>query len=140
MTSWSLLSMEGSSLGAQLEHLLASRWPSATRAVPITSPGELPVRVERCVRGLAGGTAWRAYANSAQLFFAIARFGCLPARIRAVGLEVYFLDRDARIQSAGLWEYDRNEGWRLHSMPEPPQAAALPLGFTSSSNLTAVFP
>jgi hypothetical protein len=134
-----LFSANASSLGAQLEDLLASCWPSATRGAPITSPGELPVRVEHCVRSLAGGTAWRAYADSARFFCAIARFGCLPARNRAVGLEVYFLDRDARILSAGLWEYDRNERWRLHSMPEPPQAAGLPLGFTSSSNLMAEY-
>ncbi len=106
----------------------------------ITSTADLPVRVERCIKSLAGGTAWRAYMDSNQLFCAIARFGCLTGRVGAIGLEVYFLDRDARIQSAGLWEYGHNEGWRLHSMPEPPQATALPRGFTSSASFTAGHP
>jgi hypothetical protein len=92
------------SLEAQLDHLLVSRWTAARWAHRIRSAAELPPRLQHCVRHLARGTVWLAYADAHRVYCALGR---VPARM-APGpagplLEAYFLDGDATLLARGVW-------------------------------------
>jgi len=110
----------GISLGAQLEQLLTSRFLPARRTSRVWLPSELPPRLERCVRRLAPDTEWRAYTDDVRMFFAIAH----PAPDQeydaaSASMDVYFLDNDAAVYSAGKWAYTREQGWWLDAVLPP---------------------
>jgi hypothetical protein len=112
-----LLLVHAQRCGAQLDDLLAGRWLPATWDTRIHCRRDLPLRVERCVRILAPGTTWRAYTDSAQIFCAVARArSSISNETTTEFLDVRFLDSDAQIYAGGVWAYDLNPGWRLHSI------------------------
>jgi hypothetical protein len=105
------------SLGAQLDQLLTSRFFPARWASRVWMPRDLPPSLERCIRQLAPDTEWRAYSDDVRTFFAIARrsaeheYGASSAT-----MDVYLLDRDAAVYSAGKWAYAREQGWWLDAV------------------------
>jgi hypothetical protein len=125
-----LLLVHAQRCAAQLDDLLAGRWLPATWETRIHCPRDLPLRVERCVRVLPPGATWRAYTDSAQIFCAVARAGSSTSNETTTEfLDVRFLNSDAQIYAGGIWAYDLNPGWRLHSILDLSQiadTAALP--------------
>jgi len=113
--------------GACLDALLASRFLPQTWAGRILSANQLPDRLQECVRNLAPGSEWRAYGqadrgdaesgDADRIFFAIARLHRgRPAAQSATALDVYFLDENAAVYCAGVWEHDRHHGWWLDAV------------------------
>jgi hypothetical protein len=103
--------------GACLDDLLASRFLPRRSAARIWSASELPSRLEQCARNLAADTEWRAYGDEERIFFAIARPHAAAAAAQArMAIDVYFLDDNAAVYCAGLWEYDDSHGWWLDAV------------------------
>jgi hypothetical protein len=108
------ITTDGPGPGACLEDLLASRFLPRRWTTRIWSASELPSRLEQCARHLAPDTEWRAYGDDERVFFAIARVHTAkPAAQASVAIDVYFLDDNAAVYCAGVWEYDRAHGWWL---------------------------
>jgi hypothetical protein len=72
---------------------------------------------------------WRAYGTGDDIVFAVARErrsgrqsrATYPDRLSSppnASLEVYFLDGQAAVYSAGVWEYDGAHGWWLDAIVE----------------------
>jgi hypothetical protein len=101
------------STGARLDDLLASRFLPRSWVGRIWSACELPDRLEHCARNLAPNSEWRAYGDDGHVFFAIA---CAHARESQYdstsAIDVYFLDGNAEIFAAAVWDFDRHHGWR----------------------------
>jgi hypothetical protein len=111
------LTTGGPAPGAVLEDLLASRFLSRRWARRVGSYRDLPPCLERCARGLAVDLEWRAYLDDDRLLFAVARLNCAPRRRDPeTALDVYFMDENASIYSAGVWEYDALHGWWLDAV------------------------
>ena len=108
---------------SQLDDLLARRWLPARRAVRIRFASELPDELRRCVRSLRAAAIWRAYTDNGEVFCAVARTR------EPMQIEVYFLDREARVCSAGGWEGDPATGWRLNLVPDLSTDRKLPREF-----------
>jgi hypothetical protein len=111
--------LQASGPGACLDDLLASRFLPKRWIARIWSASDLPVRLQPCVRNLKPGAEWRAYGGEGQIFFAIARMhaaespdGCEKA------IDAYFLDSNAVVYAAGVWEYNRTKGWWLDAVME----------------------
>jgi hypothetical protein len=106
-------------LGEHLDDLLASRFLPKRWAARLQDAADLPARLERCVGMLRPDCEWRAYGTGDDIVFAVARerYGGLQSRA-AASLEVYFLDREAAVYSAGVWEHDGTHGWWLDSIVE----------------------
>jgi hypothetical protein len=106
---------ESSSPGACLDDLLDSRFLRKRSAARIRSANELPHRLQQCVQNLAPDAEWRAYGDGERTFFAIARARAIePAAPEAsVAIDAYFLDDNASVYCAGVWEYDVRHGWWL---------------------------
>ncbi len=106
-----------STLGARFDGLLSARFALQSKKNRVTVPSRLPPRLERCVARLSPGCEWRAYRYAQGIFFAIARASISGERSQAeAGIEVYFLDADASVFSAVLWEYDAERGWWLDAV------------------------
>jgi hypothetical protein len=104
-------------VGASLDDLLASRFLPSRSATRIRCAGDLPTRLERCAKNLMSNSEWRAYGDEDRIFFAIARAHLTDERSDAVAaIDVFFLDDNAAVYSAGVWEYDRKHGWWLDSV------------------------
>ena len=110
----------GTRLGAHLDQLLTSRFLPARRASRVWIPSELPASLEQCVHKLAPDTEWRAYSDDVRVFFAIAQrsidhgFDAVSA-----AMDVYLLDSEAAVYSAGKWAYTREHGWWLDAVLPP---------------------
>jgi hypothetical protein len=105
------------SLGARLDSLLATRFAAQQAGRRIAAPADLPLRLEHLVHGLAPTCVWRAYRAAERTFFAVARPPAAAQQPQGGGaLEAYFLDDDARVYSAAVWEYDPKHGWWLDSV------------------------
>ena len=103
------------SMGARLEDLLASRFLPRSWVSRIWSACELPDRLEHCARNLAPNSEWRAYGNDDHLFFAIARAHARDSQHdSSSAIDVYFLDGNAEVYCAAVWDYDCQHGWRRH--------------------------
>jgi hypothetical protein len=103
--------------GAVLDDLLGSRFLSKRCARRVGSFRDLPPCLERCARGLACDLEWRAYLSDDRLLFAVARLTYAPRRRDpATALDVYFMDENASIYSAAVWEYDPLHGWWLDAV------------------------
>jgi len=110
----SIISADGPGPGACLDDLLGSRFLPPRWAARIWSVGELPSRLEHCARNLRPEFEWRAYGDADRIFFAIARVhAAKPNAQPTVAIDVYFLDEKAAVYCAGVWEYDRAQGWWL---------------------------
>jgi len=111
------LSVHSPSPGDCLDDLLASRF-LPRRAVPrIWSAGQLPVRLKRCAGNLLPGAEWRAYGDHEQMFFAIARNHSEdPVDASATAIDAYFLDANAVVYAAGIWQHTRQNGWWLDAL------------------------
>jgi hypothetical protein len=108
------ITTDGPGPGTCLDDLLASRFLPRRWATRIWSASELPSRLEQCARNLSDGTEWRAYGDDERVFFAIARVHTAkPAAQATVAIDVYFLDDNAAVYCAGVWEYDSAHGWWL---------------------------
>jgi hypothetical protein len=108
--------IDSRSPGACLDDLLASRFLPARRAVRILR-AQLPTRLQDCVRNLASDSEWRAYGDADRIFFAIAHVHVGKSKPQsATALDVYFLDENAAVYCAGVWEHDRNHGWWLDAV------------------------
>jgi hypothetical protein len=108
------ITTDGPGPGACLDDLLASRFLPRRWAKRIWSASDLPSRLEHCARNLAPDTEWRAYGDDDRIFFAIARLHVAkPGAPASTAIDVYFLDNDAAVYCAGVWEYDRAHGWWL---------------------------
>jgi hypothetical protein len=92
------------SLEAQLNRLLVARWTTARWAQRIRSAAELPPRLQHCVRHLARGTVWLAYADAHRVYCALGRIpsGMAPGPAGPL-LEAIFLDGDATLLARGVW-------------------------------------
>jgi hypothetical protein len=111
------ISSQNSGPGACLDDLLASRFLPRRPATRIWSVSGLPSRLEQCARKLAPGTEWRAYIDDGRIFFAIARAHAGASAAQAHrAIDVYFLDDNAAVYCAGLWEYDDSHGWWLDAV------------------------
>jgi hypothetical protein len=103
--------------GARLDDLLASRFLARREPGRIRSVAGLPPRLEDCVRNLADDSEWRAYGGIHRTFLAIARTHVAESRLPpSVAIDVYFLDENAAVYSAGVWDYDCQHGWWLDSV------------------------
>jgi len=103
--------------GASLDDLLASRFLPKQWVGRIWGASELPERLEGCVRDLVPDAEWRAYGDEGRIFFAIARRHAAVTRASsAAAIDVYFLDSNAAVYSAAVWEYDCKHGWWLDSI------------------------
>jgi hypothetical protein len=101
------------STGARLDDLLASRFLPRSWVSRIWSARDLPDRLEHCARNLASNSEWRAYGNDDHLFFAIARAHVKDSQHdSSSAIDVYFLDGNAEVYCAAVWEYDCHHGWR----------------------------
>jgi hypothetical protein len=101
------------STGARLDDLLASRFLPRSWVSRIWSARELPDRLEHCARNLAPNSEWRAYGDDDHVFFAIARAHARESQHDTTSaIEVYFLDGNAVVFAAAVWDYDRQQGWR----------------------------
>ena len=105
------------SSGALLDDLLASRFLPRRWACRIWTGAELPSRLAHCARHLAPDAEWRAYGDEDRIFFAVAR-APVGAPQSPAAIEVYFLDDNAAVYSAGVWEHDSQHGWWLDSVLE----------------------
>jgi hypothetical protein len=108
---------DSASLGACLDDLLASRFLPQCWAGRILEPSQLPDRLQQCTQNLAPDSEWRAYGDADRIFFAIARVH--RAKLKSpsgTALDVYFLDENAAVYCAGVWEHDRNHGWWLDAV------------------------
>jgi hypothetical protein len=105
--------------GAWLDDLLASRFLPRRPAARIRSASKLPARLANCARNLAADLEWRAYGDGDRTFFAIARLHqAEPASPSGVAIDAYFLDDNASVYCAGVWEYDQQHGWWLDALPD----------------------
>lgn len=103
--------------GACLEDLLTSRFLPKTWAARIWSADELPVRLQQCTENLLPDAEWRAYGEQDQIFFAIARrHATEPLEASATALDAYFLDSNAVVYAAGVWQHTRQNGWWLDAL------------------------
>lgn len=103
--------------GACLDDLLVSRFLPKRWIGRIWSANELPPRLRRCTGGLVRGSEWRAYGEDGQIFFAIARMHVAgPRDANDMAIDAYFLDANAVVYAAGVWEYDRRTGWWLDAV------------------------
>jgi hypothetical protein len=103
--------------GACLDDLLVSRFLPKRWIQRIWSANELPQRLQRCTGDLVPGSEWRAYGDQGQIFFAIARMHESGARdARSTAIDAYFLDANAAVYAAGVWEYDHQNGWWLDAV------------------------
>ncbi|MEO8006563.1 MAG: hypothetical protein ABI771_16725 [Betaproteobacteria bacterium] len=105
------------SLGAQLDELLASRFLPRRWADRIWSAESLPKSLQHVVRNLAPRAEWRAYQDEDRIFFAVGhehRDAIDPAGMAS--LELFLMDSNAAIYSAGVWGHDRESGWWLDSV------------------------
>jgi hypothetical protein len=110
-------SINSPSLGACLDDLLASRFLPQCWAGRIIAASQLPDRLQACTQNLAPGSEWRAHGDADQIFFAIARVhAAKPKAQPATALDVYFLDENAAVYCAGVWEHDRRHGWWLDAV------------------------
>jgi hypothetical protein len=118
-------------LDAQLDKLLVSHWSIARWARRICSPGDLPARLQHCIRYLAKGTAWCAYADDRQVYFILGRLHPPTPPAGEPLVEAYFLDAAATLLFRGVWELDPLAGFeprrsvaasstRTKLSPEPP--------------------
>jgi hypothetical protein len=136
--------------GASLDDLLSSRFLPKQWVGRIWAASELPTRLEGCVRNLVPNAEWRAYSDEGRIFFAVARrHAALTRAASAEAIDVYFLDSNAAVYSAAVWEYDCKHGWWLDAIldvsydcdhgwwpdvlmdpqtPTNPRAAAMPSG------------
>jgi hypothetical protein len=105
--------------GACLDDLLVSRFLPKRWTARIWSVGELPGRLQPCARNLLPGLEWRAYGDEDQLFFAIARWHAagMPDQ-SGTAIDAYFLDANAVVYAAGVWEHSRSHGWWLDDVLE----------------------
>jgi hypothetical protein len=133
-----------SSLGVDLDQMLNSRFLPARSTSRVWLAGELPVRLERCVSRLCPDAEWRAYTDGSRIFFAIARrpardsvtegcdgptasgLGVSGVGVSGVGvsgrgasMDVYLLDGNAAVYSAGSWSYSSEQGWWLDAVLPP---------------------
>jgi hypothetical protein len=109
----------GPSTGVLLDELLVSRFLPRRWAYRVWTAAQLPSRLLHCVRNLGSNAVWRAYGDQEQLFFAVARAPIGEPHSRSsAAIEVYFLDGNAAVYSAGVWEHDSKHGWWLDSVPE----------------------
>jgi hypothetical protein len=108
---------DSTNLGAKLEYLVTSRFLSARWASRVWMVRDLPKALQRCVQRLAPDTAWRAYADDTQVLFAIAHSRDDGAQADSCSsMDVYFLDGDAAVFSAGTWVFDHAQGWWLDAV------------------------
>jgi len=113
----SMLIARHPSLGACFEDLLSTRFLTRRWTGRIWSVDDLPTRLQRCVRNLKPDCEWRAYGDVGQIFFSIARLrDPESATASAPSLEVFFLDSNAAVYCAGVWERDPAHGWWLDSL------------------------
>ena len=106
--------------GACLDDLLASRFLPKRWVERIWSARELPPPLRRCTRDLPAGTEWRAYGEDSRIFFAIARLHADDSSdASSTAIDAYFLDENAAVYAAGVWDYDRNRGWCLDAVMRP---------------------
>ncbi len=111
-------------LGATLDELLASRFLPRRWTERIWSAYELPEKLQDCVRRLAPNLIWRAYRDEDRTFFAIARVHGEEAEDESTReVDLFLLDEQAAVFSAGVWAHDLEHGWWLD--------AVLPLSFDS---------
>jgi hypothetical protein len=111
------LSALSRSPGASLDDLLASRFLPKQWVGRIWTAGELPTRLKGCVGNLVADAEWRAYSDEGRIFFAVARrHASVAPGASATAIDVYFLDSNAAVYSAGVWEYDRKHGWWMDSI------------------------
>jgi hypothetical protein len=130
------------SIGRHLDNLLKLRWIPAGLATCIHCSSALPVQLRLCVDALPATTEWRAFTDGAEVYCAIARTGTpISADDWAIALDVYFLDGDAKIWAAGVWEYDWDHSWRLIRILDvvgtefQPDTAPNPCEFVASTRL-----
>lgn len=103
-------------LGACFQDLLGSRF-LPKRTGRISRAEELPIRLQRCVRHLRPEYEWRAYGEAEHVFFSVARLRDAKSASPVMpSLEVFFLDANAAVYFAGVWECDPVHGWWLDSL------------------------
>jgi hypothetical protein len=108
------------STGARLDDLLASRFLPRSWVSRIWSASELPGRLQYCARSLAPNSEWRAYGDDEHVFFAVARAHAKDSHCdSSPAIDVYFLDGNAEVYCAAVWEYDCRHGWRRHPDTHP---------------------
>jgi len=105
------------SLEALLDKLLVSRWITARWGHRICSPCDLPVRLQHCVRNLARGSAWCAYADDHQVYFVLGRMRPSVPQAGESTVEAYFLNAEAALVFRGVWKFDLLAGFARQEVP-----------------------
>jgi hypothetical protein len=112
------------SLEARLDKLLVSRWITARWAQRIWLPRDLPVRLQNCIRNLAKGSAWCAYADDHEVYFVLGRMHQSLPPAGEPRLEAFFLDADATLLFTGTWKLDPSTGSERQELPRRRSAVA----------------
>jgi hypothetical protein len=102
------------SLGRQLDKLMAARWLPEAWVKRLWNPADLPVRLELRIRALSDECVWRAYTDGARLWCAIACPADPPCRQQyETALKVVFFGDDAELSCGGVWSCDRGGEWHF---------------------------
>jgi hypothetical protein len=105
-----------SNVEERLDEILLSRFATQPLQDRVMRCEELPCELQRCVTGLEPSCVWRAYTSVDGIFCAIAR---APLNGPDRDLEVYFIDAQGWVYSAGIWTHDHQHGWWLNSIVTP---------------------
>jgi hypothetical protein len=101
--------------GACLDDLRTSRFLPKRWVGRISAARDSPSRLGEYVRNLVPDAEWRAYSDEEQIIFAVARRHTGEPE-SATAIDVYFLDGNAVVYSAGAWEFDSKHGWWLGAL------------------------
>jgi hypothetical protein len=113
--------VQSDSLAAELDALLAARWPAAKSKRRIRSPADLPLALAQYTKRLLPNERWRAYTDGAQVWFVMAHRAPPgsddPA---AVTLELHFFATDGTLCASGIWRRRGQADWKLYDVMDIP--------------------
>jgi hypothetical protein len=114
------------SLAAELDALLAARWPTARSKRRIGSPAELPLALAQYTKRLLPNELWRAYTDGAQVWFVMAHKAPPESdNPTAVTLELHFFETDGTLCASSIWRRRRKTDWKLYDVMDIPVVTSL---------------
>jgi hypothetical protein len=113
-------------MAAELDTLLAARWPAARSTRRIWSPADLPLALAQYTKRLLPNERWRAYTDGAQVWFVMAHMAPPgsddPA---AVTLELHFFENNGTLCASSIWRRRSKADWKLYDVMDIPVGTSL---------------